>query len=108
MEALCATCPLRNTRRDYAPVVEICQARPEDAEDRAAVLALAQGEVLLTALAQPRPDRCQMLDNHLPDKRYRHAHRRPDHIVFSSCAEMALSQAIAPNDFPDDIDIDPS
>lgn len=103
MEALCATCPLRGGKIDYSELLETCRVRLDDADDKALVLNLPEGDALSKALSERRPKRCQALDSHLPDKRLRHAYRGAGRVLLESCPEVALIQQIMPQTFPDGV-----
>jgi hypothetical protein len=96
---LCAHCPLQASCLDAPRIVETVRGRAS--EDKAAILALPAGEAVLAALRQDRPERCRQLDEILPGKRVRHASRRPDHVLFDSCPEMALASHLSPSEFPE-------
>jgi len=100
MEELCSNCPLQASCLDAPRIVETVRGRI--AEDRAAILALPAGETVLAALQRSRPERCQQLDQVLPGRRFRHASRRPDHLPFNTCPEMALASHLSPSEFPEE------
>jgi hypothetical protein len=97
MEALCEDCPMRNFGGiDLTWVVNVCRMRIEDRGDREKVAALSAGEVLLSALEKPRPERCAELRDNLPRVRRTSARR----VMAIACAEMHLVAETHP-DWPD-------
>ena len=87
MEALCESCPMRTfAGLDCTELVNRLRIDPEDVLDRNLVVALPTGSLLLSALAWPRPDRCDAIREALPKVRRTTARW----VSATACMEMYL------------------